>query len=193
MRPLYILLIVLTILGCLNDENNSNAIDQNNLKERKIDSVLKYILITKHPNYAGNTLVREKATKDLEAAIDTLYKKKRLEEIPLKVFKVGKNTMGPGAIVQFYADNEKDDDRVLSNKLGFDVIGFADEELAAKLTEGNDKEYYIYGHKYTKATQEMVDLLVDMTFYSVETEVKATSYSTKINIGVFICEIDSIK
>lgn len=186
-------LICLLLMSCGQTGKTNNSQTKGDIPKRNMDKYLEDIFISKYPNYMDNELVRDKATKELKKVVDSLYRKKYLEDIPLKVFKVRKNPHGKGAIVQFYADNKYSEDNLLSNDLGFDIIAFMNEELASTLSENSETKYYVYGHKYNRATQAMVDILVDMTYYSTETLISTASHSNKFNIGNFICEVDSLK
>jgi hypothetical protein len=186
-------LICLVIISCGQTGTLNNGYATNEIPKRKIDKYLENIFFSKYPNYQDNEMIRDKATIELRKTIDSLYKNKYLEDVPLKIFKIKKNPHGKGAIVQFYADNQYEVDTMLSNELGFDVIGLMSEELASTLSESSDKKYFIYGHNYNRVTQPMADILVGMTYYSTVTEISTLSYSTKFKIGNFICEIDSLK
>ena len=194
MKYLIVIFAAILIMSCNQTGNQNNVQTQSETPKRKIDSILNDIFLVKYPNYEENEMVREKATVALKNAIDSLYDKKYLEGIPLKVFRVRKNPHGPGAIVQFYSDNDNIGDKLLSNQLGFDIIGLMSEELASTLSEKSENKYIVFGHKYKRVDAAMASVLVDMTYYSTKTEISTESYSSnKFKIGNFICEVDSIK
>lgn len=164
------------------------------IPKRKLDPFLEEIFIKKFPNFKENDLVKEKALDQLNKKIDSLYPLKYLEDIPLKIFKIQKNKNGKGAIVQFYADNKDETNNILTSDVGFDVIGLMDEKLASTLSANNIQTYYIRGHNYKRMDKTMISVLVDMTYYSPTPEISTELYGiNNINLGNFICEIDSIR
>lgn len=163
--------------------------------QKKIEPYLDKIFTDKYPNYKSNTLTRDNALSELMTKIDSLLPYRYLEEIPLKVFRIQKNPHGKGAIVQFYADNydykNKSD---LSNQLGFDIIGLMSEELAGSL---NDKsKYLVFGKKYNRLDKTKTYLIVSQSYYSPTPEISEDAIFSGVynfQIGVFLCEVDSVK
>lgn len=69
-----------------------------------------------------------------------------------------------------------------------------DEKLASTLLESDIQTYYIRGHNYKRLDEKKVSILIDMPYYSPIPEISTETYGIKnINLGSFICEIDSIK
>lgn len=179
-------LIVCSFIQCRKE-------DSVRISKRKLDPFLEEIFIKKIPNFKENDLVKEKALNELNKKIDSLYPIKYLEDIPLKIFKIKKNTNGKGAIVQFYADNKDETNNILTSDVGFDIIGLMDEKLASTLSESDIQTYYIRGHNYKRLNEKKVYILIDMPYYSPIPEISTETYGIKnINLGSFICEIDSI-
>lgn len=161
------------------------------IPEREIEPFLNKIFINEYPNYQSNELVKDKALSELMLNIDSLAPLKYLEEIPLKIFRIQKNPHGKGAIVQFYSDNSGA--APLSDRLGFDVIGLMSEDIASSLNENS--KYLIFGKKYNRLNETKTYLIVPQSYYSPNPEIsKNTSTGVfAFNIGVFICEVDSVK
>lgn len=171
--------------------NNSNTNPE--LKnQRKMDSILYELFVNKYPNYENNELVRTNAAFDLQLATDTLAHLHYLEDIPLKVLKVSMLPTGTGAIAHFYADNQahgrKDN---LSSRLQFDIIGFMDIEEASEILESN--KYLVYGKNYDRMTDGEIRLVTKQTYYSSYVQISRDNGTSKFGIGVFSCEVDSIK
>ena len=164
---------------------------QATIPERKIEPFLNKIFINEYPNYQNNELVKDKALRELMSKIDSLAPLKYLEEIPLKIFRIQKNPHGKGAIVQFYSDNSGA--APLSDRLGFDIIGLMSEDIASSLNENS--KYLISGKKYNRLDKTKTYLIVPQSYYSPIPEIsKNTSTGVfAFNIGIFICEVDSIK
>jgi hypothetical protein len=191
MKTIIFILSSLIFFTACNEQQKKK--DENIITKRKIDPYLEEIFLKKYANYAVNSLVKTNALKELNKKIDSLYPLKYLEDIPLKIFKIAKNTQGKGAIVQFYTDNDETQSPI-SNQLNFDIIGLMSEEMASNLKEDSYQKYLIKGHNYIRATQEMADLIVAMTYYSTETSIEKESYGIpKFKVGNFICEIDSLE
>ncbi len=192
MRYIIFILGILTILSCNNDTNKAINV----IKTRKIDPILN-ALTKKYPNYKDNSIVRENATKELDKKIDSLLNFNYLDDIPLKVFRMGENpykTNTKGALVQFHTDNyNSDQPNRLSDRLNFDIVGLMDEKLATTLTEGGT--YFIYGKKLKRLSQTEVFLMGNNAYYTSETEISKDPIFDvyNFNIGVISCEIDSVK
>jgi hypothetical protein len=160
---------------------------------RKIDPILQQ-LEKKFPNYKDNQIVRDNAEEYLQHTVDSVLSLGYLNDIPLKVFKIGKNPHGKGALVQFYSDNYSSDrPNRLSDRLKFDIIGFMDEKLAASLKEGG--QYFVYGKKLKRLTETEAFLIVNQTYYAPETKIDKDAIWDVYNfyVGDLICEVDSIK
>lgn len=191
MKYILLTLGLFAIISC----NSSNQKDKETHKteKRKIDPILE-ALIKAYPNYTNNAIVRENAAKELERKIDSLLNLNYLDDIPLKVFRMGKNPHGKGALVQFHTDNYNSDrpDR-LSDRLNFDIVGLMDEKLASTLKE--DGMYFIYGKKLKRLSETEVFLIVNQVFYSPGTEIsKDVIFDVyNFNIGDILCEVDSVK
>ena len=191
MRYIILTITLLTFFSCNN--TNQKEKESEKIEKRKIDPILD--AITKEfPNYTENTIVRENATKELSKKIDSVLNLGYLNDIPLKVFRMGKNPHGKGALVQFQTDNyNSDKPDKLSDRLNFDIIGFMDEKLASTLKE--DGTYFIYGKKLKRLSETEVFLIVNQVYYSPGTKIsKDAIYDVyNFNIGDILCEIDSVK
>jgi len=188
--------ICILFVACVPNSQNSTTDTkiqekQNVILDRKIEPFLNKIFIDKYPNYQNNELVKDKAIKELMLKIDSLAPLKCLEEIPLKIFKIQKNPHGNGAIVQFYSDNSGA--APLSDRLGFDVIGLMSDDLASSLNENSG--YLIFGKKYNRLNETKTYLIVSQSYYSPKPEIlkKSSTGVFAFNIGVFLCEVDSVK
>lgn len=162
-------------------------------EERKIDTLLEAV-INKFPNYKENPIVREKATRELDRKIDSVLSLGYLNDIPLKVFRMGKNPVGDGALVQFRTDNYNyEKEELLSDRLNFGILGFVDIKLASELKE--DGSYIIYARKLKRLDEREVFSIVDQVYYSSDTEIiKDAIWNVyNFNIGNMLCEIDSVK
>lgn len=191
MKYIILTLGFFTILSCNNPNLKNREIEK--IETRKIDPILES-LAKKYPNYTENSIVRENASKELDKKIDSLLNLNYLDDIPLKVYIMGKNPHGKGALVQFYTNNFNSDqpDR-LSDRLNFDIVGLMDEKLASTLTE--DGTYFIYGKKLKRLNEKEVFLIVNQVYYSPGTEIsKDLIYNVyNFNIGDILCKIDSVK
>lgn len=182
---------LLSIFSCNSPNNEENSTDKT--KYRKIDPILE-ALISKYPNYIENTIVRENATKELDKKIDSILHLGYLNDIPLRVFKMEKNPLGKGALVQFYTDNYKvNQSNKLSDRLNFDIIGFMDEKLASTLSESGT--YFIYGNKLKRLDETDLFLGDYKVYFSPETAIKEDVFFHvyNFNIGDISCQIDSVK
>jgi hypothetical protein len=189
MRATMYLLTIISLISC----NNQQQKEKVEVEKRKIDPILESV-VKKYPNYTDNTLVRENATKELDKTIDSIFKSGYLDDIPLKVFRIGKNPHGKGALIQFHTDNyDSDKPDILSNRLNFDMIGFMDEKLASTLKE--DETYYVYGKSLKRLSKTEVFLIVPQVYFSPGTEIsKDAIYDVyNYNIGDILKEIDSVK
>lgn len=191
MKYIILTIALITILSC----NDSNQKDKENTKNeiRKIDPILSEIT-KKYPNYMDNSIVRENATQELDKKIDSLLNLGYLNDIPLRVFRMGKNPDGKGALVQFYTDNyNSNNPNILSDRLNFDIVGFMDEKLASTLKE--DGTYYVYGKKLKRLNETEVFLIVNQIYYSPETKISKDAIGDvyNFNVGDILCEIDSIR
>lgn len=187
MKYIILTITVFTLFACTNQNHKEKD------EKRKIDPILEEI-INKYPNYTENTIVRENASKELDEKIDSILNMGYLNDIPLKVFKMGKNPHGKGALVQFYTDNYNSDrpDR-LSDRLNFDIIGFMDEKTASTLKDKGT--YFVYGKKLMRLNETEVFLIVNQVYYSPGTEISKDAIWNvyNFNIGDILCEIDSVK
>ena len=166
----------------------------NSINKRKVDIYLDSIFLEKYSNYTKNELVRDEATKELSKKIDSLIKLNVLNDIPLKVWKISKNPHGKGALVHLYAHNYSSDSKMLSDRLGYDIIGFMDEKKATELLDS--KKYYVTGNRYNRLNETEAFLIVNQLYYSPKVEIsKDAIYNDifKFKMGVFMCEIDSIQ
>lgn len=189
MKYIILTLGLFLIFSCNNP--NQKDKDEDKIETRKIDPILD-ALTKKYPNYTDNTIVRENATKELDKTIDSLLNMNYLDDIPLKIFSIGKNPHGKGALVQFHTDNYNSTNR-LSDRLNFDIIGFMDEKLASTLKE--DETYFVYKKNLTRLSRTEVFLIVNQVYYSPETEISEDAIFNvyNFNIGDILCEIDSVK
>ena len=94
-------------------------------------------------------------------------------------------------MVQFYANNSTSEGKLLSDQLQFDFIAFMDENEAAKL---NDKHrYYVSGKKIERLTQDMVNILVRVSYNSAEPTIEKTLSDDYIfNAGIFFCQVSKV-
>lgn len=171
----------------------------------RLEKLTQFNALTKeYPNYKDNSIVRENATKELDKKIDSLLNFNYLDDIPLKVFRMGENpykTNTKGALVQFHTDNyNSDQPNRLSDRLNFDIVGLMDEKLASTLTEGGT--YFIYGKKLKRLSKKEVFLMGNNAYYTSNnayytsgTEISKDPIFDvyNFNIGVISCEIDSVK
>jgi hypothetical protein len=185
-----LLFILVCFISCNNIQKKSQT---EKTVARKIDPILESI-IKKYPNYTENTIVREDATKALDKKIDSILNLGYFDDIPLKVFRMGNNPNGQGALIQFHTDNydyEKPD--ILSNKFNFDIIGFMDKNLASTLKENGI--YYVYGKKLKRLNQQEISVLVNQVYFSPQTEIDKDAIWEvyNFNVGDILMEIDSVK
>jgi hypothetical protein len=191
MKYILTLLTLFTFISC--NDYQAKETEDKKLVKRKIDPILKDIL-KQYPNYKDNQIVRDNAAKALDKKIDSALSLGTLNDIPLKVFRIGKNPHGKGALIQFYTDNYDDNKSdVLSDRLNFDIIGFMDENLASTLKDKGT--YYVYGKKFKRLNKTETFLIVNQVYYSPQTEISKDAiwdiYDFKI--GDILCEIDSVK
>jgi hypothetical protein len=193
MKQYFILLISLAILTSCNQSKKTENQEQKIVK-RKTDLMLES-LEKKYPNYKENQIVRENMQNDLDKKIASVYKLNFLDDIPVKVFRMGKNPHGKGALIQFHTDNFNTDNRnLLSDRLNFDIIGFMTEEKASKLKE--DGTYLISGKMLKRLNQTEVFLIVPQVYYSPGTTISKDIIYDEIfnyNIGDLLMEIDNAK
>jgi hypothetical protein len=190
-KNLIIFYCLFFLLSC--DAPQSSQSNVVKIPLRKIDPILNQ-LEKKFPNYKDNQIVRDNAAEYLQHTIDSVLSLGYLRDIPLKVFKIGKNPHGKGALVQFYSDNYSSNrPDILSDRLKFDVIGFMDEKLAASLKEGG--QYFVYGKKLKRLTETETSIIVDQTYYAPETKISKDAIWDVYNfyVGDILCEVDSIK
>ncbi|MBS1668374.1 MAG: hypothetical protein JST58_13440 [Bacteroidetes bacterium] len=181
------------LISC-NDYNEKTETEIANLQKRKIDKILDKIFVDEYPTYTKNEIVRGKALKELVQKVDSLLPLNYLNDIPLKVWRISKNPHGKGALIHLYADNYSSDRQTLSDRLGFDIIGFMDEDKASKLID--TKKYFVFGSKFNRLTKEETFLIVNQIYYSPRPEITANVIYNDIynfNIGNFACVIDSLK
>ncbi len=177
------------LVSC-NNQLHKNEVE---IVKRKIDPILEKLL-SKYPNYEENSIVRENATEELDKKIDSILNFGYLDDIPLKVFKIGKNPHGKGALIQFHTDGyNRESPELLSNRLNFDIIGLMDEKLASTLND--DGTYYVYGKNLKRLNETEVFLIVKQVYYSPGTEIsKDAIYDVyEYDIGNIMMEIDSVK
>ncbi|MDZ4823886.1 MAG: hypothetical protein SH856_10545 [Flavobacteriales bacterium] len=189
MRNTLLLLALICLFSC----NNQQQTEKAKVDNRKIDPILESV-IEKYPHYADNPRDRENATKELDKKIDSVLNQGFLNDIPLKVYKSGKNPNGEGALIQFHTDNyDSNKPELLSNRLNFDIIGFVDEELASTLIK--DGTYYVYGKNLKRLNETEVFSIVTQVHNSPETEIiENTIWDVyTFNIGDIQTEIDSVK
>jgi hypothetical protein len=192
MKYIFQATILFAFFSCNNPKQQ--AVENAKIETRKIDPILDS-LIKKYPNYTENAIVRENAIKELDKKIDSLLNLGYLEDIPLKVFRMGKKPHKKGALVQFYTYNYNfNRPSILSDRLNFDLVGYMDEKLASTLKEGGT--YYIYGKKLKRLNETEVFLIVDQVYHSPRTAISKEGIGSSVydfNIGDISCEIDSIK
>jgi hypothetical protein len=191
MKYIILTLGLFSIFSCNNSDQKDKKTDK--IETRKIDPILD-ALTKKYSNYSNNTIVRENATKELDKKIDSLLNLNYLDDIPLKVFRLGKNPHGKGALVQFHTDNyDRERPNRLSDRLNFDIVGLMDEKLASTIKE--DETYFIYGKKLKRLSKTEVFLIVNQVYFSPGTEISKDAIFDvyNFNIGDILCEIDSVK
>jgi hypothetical protein len=191
MKYLLTFLTILTFISC--DDYQSKTTEDKKPITRQIDPILENI-IKKYPNYKDNQIVRDNATKELDKKIDSILPLGMLKDIPLKVFRIGKNPHGKGALIQFYTDNYSNDrPDLLSDRLNFDIIGFMDENLASTLKDKG--VYYVYAKKLKRLDKTEAFLIVNQVYYSPGTEISKDAIWDvyRFDIGDILCEIDSVK
>lgn len=188
-KILFILIFGFLMISC-NQKKKTEVVES-----RKIDPILSEIFEKDFSTYKENTLIKERALKELIKQIDSLAPLNYLEDIPLEVFRIQKNPHGKGAIVQFTTDNfGRNKTKILSNQLEFDLIGLMSEELASTINE--KKKYLIRGKNYKRLNKTETYILVNQTYFSPEPEIsKDGIYSGFYNfkVGVLLAEIDSLK
>lgn len=193
MKHTFIILIFFSILISCNQSKKSEKTESKLIK-RKTDLLLEN-LEKKYPNYKENQIVRDNMKNELDKKIDSVYKLNFLDDIPVKVFRMGKNPHGKGALIQFHTDNFDTDNReLLSDRLNFDIIGFMTEEKASQLKE--DGTYLISGKMLKRLNKTEVFLIVPQVYYSPWTEISKDMIYDEIfnyNIGDLLMEIDNAK
>lgn len=193
MKQIYIFLVLLGLLSSCNESKKAENKGENIVK-RKTDLILEN-LEKKYPNYIENQIVRENMQNELDKKIDSVYKLNFLDDIPVKIFRMGKNPHGNGALIQFHTDNFNSDNRsLLSDRLNFDIIGFMDEKKASKLKENGT--YLVSGKMLKRLNETEVFLIVPQVFYSPGTEISKDGIYDEIfnyNIGDLLMEIDNAK
>jgi len=190
-KNLIILCFLSLLFAC--DVPQATQLNTVQIRLRKIDPILNQ-LEKKFPNYKDNQIVRDNAAEYLQHKIDSVLPLGYLNDIPLKIFRLGKNPHGKGALVQFYAKNYNSDQPTrLSDRLNFDIIGFMDDKLAATLKENG--EYFVYGKKFKRLTETETFLIVNQVYYSPETKITKDAIWDVYNfyIGDLICQVDSVK
>lgn len=191
MKYILLMLGLFAITSCENVSQKNK--ESSKVESRKIDPILD-ALIRAYPNYKDNSVVRELATDALDKRIDSILNLNYLDDIPLKVFRMGKNPHGKGALVQFHTDNyDIERPNRLSDRLNFDIVGFMDEDLATTLRD--DGVYYIYGRNFKRLSEAEVFLIVNQVYYSPGTQISKDAILDvcNFNIGDILCEIDSVK
>jgi hypothetical protein len=190
MRKILLLLILGIITISCNQTKKAEIVET-----RKIDPILSEIFEKDFSTYKENTLIKEKALKELIKKIDSLAPLNYLEDIPLEVFRVQKNPHGKGAIVQFTTDNfDRDKTKTLSNQLEYDLIVLMSEELASTINE--KRKYLVRGKNYKRLNETETYLLVKQTYFSPEPEISEDliwSGFYDFKVGVLLAEIDSLK
>ena len=193
MKYSFIILIFFGILTSCSQSKKAENIESKIIK-RKIDLLLEN-LEKKYPNYKENQIVRDNMQNELDKKIDSVYKLNFLDDIPVKVYSMGKNPHGKGALIQFHTDNFDTDNRdLLSDRLNFDIIGFMTEEKASQLKE--DGTYLISGKMLKRLNKTEVFLIVPQVYYSPWTEISKDMIYDEIfnfNIGDLLMEIENVK
>ncbi len=105
---------------------------------------------------------------------------------------IHKNPGGEGSMVQFYADNSYNPER-LSNQLQFDLIAFMSDEVASTLDD--KKKYAVYGINYQRLDMEDASALIPRLYYGPESGISkdVSRGDPRYSIGTFAGEIDSVK
>jgi hypothetical protein len=192
MKNTFTILILFGLLSSCNQSKNTD--NKETITKRKTDILLEN-LEKKFPNYKENQMVRENMQKELDKKIDSVYKLNYLDDIPMKVFRIGKNPHGKGALIQFHTDNFDSENRsLLSDRLNFDIIGFMDEQKASQLKE--DGTYLISGKMLKRLNETEVFLIVPQVYYSPGTEISKDGIYDEIfnyNVGDLLMEIDNAK
>jgi len=191
MKYFVVVCFLLFLFSCDNPQLNQSNIPK--IQIRKVDPILQ-LIEKKFSNYKENEIVRENAAHELGHKIDSILPLNYLNDIPLKVLRIGKNPHGKGALVQFYTDNyDNNHPTILSDRLNFDIIGFMDEKLATLLNEHG--KYYVYGKKMKRLSKTETFVIVNQVYYSPVTEIRKDAVWDIYNfyIGDIICKIDSIK
>lgn len=192
-KVLHILIVLITIAtsSCSNPETRKKHTSEVIPVRRMMWQPLYDNLVMKYPNVLHNELVRENATKELVALVDSLVPLHYLEDIPLRVHKVGMNPHGKGTLAQFYADNYNKND--YTNMLQFDIVGFMNEEMAVTIDDA--KKYYVYAHNYKRLNTTEANIMLKSMYYSPKPAISkgVITEDMEVNIGMFLCEIDSIK
>jgi hypothetical protein len=187
--------IILILFGLLTSCNQSKNTENNGMITKRKTDILLENLEKKFQNYKENELVREDMRNELDKKIDSVYKLNHLDDIPMKVFRIGKNPHGKGALIHFRTDNFNYENRsLLSDRLNFDIIGFMDEQKASQLKE--NETYLIFGKMLERLTRPDVFLIVPQVYYSPETRISRDGIFDEIfnyNIGDFLMEIDNVK
>lgn len=192
-----IALPLLSLMACGTGATNNSNNDDTTIKPKykKMGQVVDDIFFVKYPNANTNELTRQKALGEFMTKVDSLVHLNYLDDISLTVLSINKNPHGVGALVQFYANNKYSVVKhPRTDMLGFDIIGFMSEDLA--MTIDNTKKYYVYAHNFKRLNLTEAQLLVNRLYNSPNptTSVDAFDHELEeINIGVFLCEIDSVK
>lgn len=192
-KLLFVSLIFITSSILINCKDNSDKEKIEIVKnDRKSDKIL-LNLIEKYSNYQSNNLVKEEMQKELDSKIDSIYKLNFLEDIPMKILRIGKNPHGKGALVHFFTDNDdKSEHKNISNKLKYDIIGFMKEDMASKINQ--DSTYYVSGKMLKRLNDTEAFLIVPQVYHSPGTEIqKDINDKYSFNIGVFLMEVQNIK
>ena len=185
----FTLILLIGLASCNNPQKKESV----TIEKRKIDPILESIT-KKYSNFTENAIVREDATKELDKKIDSVLNLNFLTDIPVKVFRMGNNPHGKGALIQFHTDNyDVEKPEVLSDRLNFDIIGFMEKILASTLKE--DGVYYVYGKKLKRLNKTEVFTIVNQVYYSPGTEISKDAIFDVyyFNVGDILMEIDSVK
>ena len=191
------ILIITTIIflfSCNEQRNKKSTENIPEIKQTEIELILNQIFLNKFPNFADNDIVRQKAFKEFNGKVDSLIKAKEFIDIPLRIYSIGTNPNGKGAIVQLYADEYEPANKAIPIKIIYNVIGFMNEDKASRLSENSNQTYSLVGHNYKRATETMTTILTSSNKYPTEQKILDRILDTYyINLGTFICEVDAIK
>jgi hypothetical protein len=193
--PFLSIAVFLFYISCSNaNDDHKTPVIPKPVQIRKLDPILNKIFKTDYANFRDNELVRGNALKQLNKAIDSILPLNYLTDFRFKVWRVGKNPHGKGALVQFYTDDLYTNDTAsLSNFVRFDVFGLMDENLGATINEKGI--YKVFGHKYKRLNEAEAFSLVNQVYYSPTPSIDKATFGDfhEFKLGDFICEVDSLR